>query len=620
MRHIHQQQIAKKFVALTFIFLMALCTISIQVGNSSKTIVVPDNYPTISAAVNSASPGDTILVKSGVYYENLLINKSLTLIGEDSQTTIVIGTGGIERGQSTVFTLAADQVEISGFTIESLNYSTSSYCATGICVEGDGCSIIGNNIRNTYYGVFCSVQSLTTISGNNITANFKDGIRFCGGSLNKISENNITGNAKSGIAIEGYSNTISRNVFKNNNIGIGVGFSYSLVFGNTLTGNSEAGLYFAGFNNTVCANAIGSSKWGIYFTPYFAAPNGNKFYHNNFVNNDGDVGGSSAYNVQFWDNGGEGNYWSDYKEVYPNAAESDASGIGDVPYVVGANNTDNYPLLSPFEVLNAGDAPSFAQPLTAKSNGDVALWPFDVVEPNGVTPDETGLNPAVVGSIVGNVSFTPVLVDGESGKALSFDGAAYVSVPMSPSLEIAGESTIDVWINVQEFKDVEYNNIVVECVRSRASLPERTFGLAVNGYTSDGGAGVPLGALRAYVSTEEEGLNEIVTTEPVVSLGQWMHVVFTRSLATGMHIYVNGEEQNVTVVSGVRDPKGLIRRETELYVGHDAVCFVDEAGIYNVAVEPSAGQFLWVLWLLSAAVVAAGLGAGLFFYYRKHKR
>jgi hypothetical protein len=618
----YRQKVAKKLVALTFIFLMVLWAISFRVGNSSETIVVPDDYPTIRAAVNNATAGDTILVKSGVYYENVLVNKSLMLMGEDSQTTIVIGTGGVGRGQSTVFTLAADHVEIRGFTIESLNYSTSSYCATGISVEGDGCTITGNNICNTYYGIFCSVQSLTTISGNNITGNFKDGVRFIGGSLNKISENNIVGNAKSGIAMEGYSNTISRNTITNNNIGIGAGFSYSLVFGNTLTGNGEAGLYFAGSNNTICANAISESKWGIYFTSYFAAPNGNKFYHNNLADNSGNVGGSSPYNIQLWDNGfpDGGNYWSDYKTAYPDAAEVDSSGIGDTPYVIGANNTDNYPLVSPFDVLNAGVPPSATSPLTAKPNGIAALWPFDEVEPNGVTPDETGLNPAVVGSTVGNVSYTPKLVDGEFGKALSFDGAAYVSVPILPSLEISEEATIDVWINVQQFKDVEYNNIVVECVRSRAALPERTFGLAVNGLAPSNGTGVALGAIRAYVSTEDEGLNEIGTTEPVVTLNQWIHVVFTRSLATGMHIYVNGEEQNVTVVSGVQNPQGAIKRETELYIGHDAVCYVDEVEIYNTAAEPNLGQFLWMQWLFLAAAVAAALGVSLFFYHSKHKQ
>ena len=600
----HQKRVIK-FIALAFIFLTALCAINIQPSKAPKIIVVPDNYPSIGTAVENAAPWDTILVRSGVYYENLWIDKSLTLSGENSQNTIIIGKGGVERGQSTVVTLAADNVEISGFTIESLNYSIASFRATGISIEGDNCTLTGNNIRNTYYGVFSSVQSSMIISENNITSNFKDGIRLCGGSLNKISENNIIGNAQSGIAIEGYSNVISRNNIQNNNRAIGVGFSYSLIFGNTLTANNESGLYFAGSNNTVAANDISGSKWGIFFTPYFAAPNGNHFYYNNFIDNGGNVGGSSPYNVQLWDNDMEGNYWSDY------------NGTGVTPYVIGVNNIDNYPLLACFNILNES-TPSAIPPPTAKPNSVVALWSFDEVEPNGVTPDKTGLNPAVVGSVVGNVSYTPKLVEGEFGNALFFDGAAYVSVPISPSLEFSGETTIDVWINVQQFKDnVEYNNIVVGAARGRASLPERTLGLAVNGRASSNGTGLPIGALRAYVATEE-GLNEIVTTESAITLNHWTHVVFTRSLTTGMHIYVNGIEQNVTVTSGSLNPQGVIRSETELYIGHDAICIIDEVIIYNVALDLTCGQFLWLQWLFLAAA-SVGLGVGLFFYYKKHK-
>jgi parallel beta-helix repeat protein len=613
----HSKKVAK-FVALTFISVMTVCAITIQRGSASKTIVVPDDHSTISAAVDHASSGDTVLVKGGVYNENLLINKSLTVMGEDSRNTIVIGTGGVNRGQSTVFTLAADYVKISGFTIESLDYSTASDHATGISVEGDHCTIIGNNIRNTYYGIFCSLQSSTTISGNNITSNFKDGIRFCGGSLNKISENDIAGNAKSGIAIEGYSNKISRNNITNNNIGIGIASSYSIVFGNILTDNSNSGLYFASSNNAISANTISGSKWCIYFTPHFAAPNGNKLYHNNFVDNKDTIGGSSPYNVQFWDDGypSGGNYWSDYTMENPNAAEVDTSGIGGTPYIIDENNTDNYPLLTPFNISNASP-PSATSPPVAKPDSLVSLWPFDEVESNGVTPDKTGLNPAIVGSSTGDASYTPKLVDGKFGKALSFDGAAYVSVPVSLSLEIPEETTIDAWINVQQFNDVEYNNIVVECVRTRASLPERTFGLAVNGQTSDNGS-LPVGALRAYVATNE-GLNEIVTTEPVISLNQWTHVVFTRSLSEGMHIYVNGKEQNVTVTFGTQSPKGTIRRETELYIGHDAICFIDEVHISNTALETASGQFLWLPWWVWTIFIAAASGMGFIFYYTKRK-
>ena len=48
-----------------------------------------------------------------------------------------------------------------------------------------------------------------------------------------------------------------------------------------------------------------------------------------------------------WDDGAEGNYWSDYAGI-----DEDGDGIGDSPYVVNANNTDRYPLMDPFEVSN----------------------------------------------------------------------------------------------------------------------------------------------------------------------------------------------------------------------------------------------------------------------------
>ena len=99
---------------------------------------------------------------------------------------------------------------------------------------------------------------------------------------------------------------------------------------------------------------------------------------------------------------------------------------------------------------------------------------------------------------------------------------------------------------------------------------------------SESGSWVPQGALRGYVATDTGGFNEIVTTEPVI-LNQWIQVAFTRSITTGMHIYVNSIEQNVTVTSGVQNPTGSIINGTELWFGHDAEVIIDEVRISNLA-------------------------------------
>jgi nitrous oxidase accessory protein NosD len=597
-------------VVLALLFTQAIPTYSqhppllgiLLVNADTKTMVVPDSYPTIGAAVGNASQGDTILVKKGTYYENPVIDKSLTIVGEDSNGTMVIGSGGVDKGARAVFTLAADNVKLSGFTIKSLNYSSAPFYATGVTVAGDQCNVVGNNIVGTYYGVFCSIQSSMVISRNNITATLKDGIRICGGSSNTISDNNITRNAVSGVAIDGYSGKVLRNYICSNGRGVGIGASYSVVFGNNLTGNSESGVYFAASNSIISGNHIAGSKYGVYFTPYFANPNNDKFYNNNFVNNSQQVYISSPYVVESWDDGSKGNYWSDY-----NGIDANHDGTGDASYLVCANNTDRYPLAGPLSTLGVVSPPSALSPPPVGSNGTVALWHFDEVAPNGVTPDLMGNNPAVYGPAIWNVSSFRVLVEGESGKAFSFNGTDYAYAAASPSLDIQGEVTIDAWVNVREFKNVSYNNVAVECVRA-FGYPTRVWGLAMNGDQSN--SSVPVGVLRGFVVDSNGLLNEIVTTE-TLPLNQWVHVVFARNLTSGMHIYVNGAEQNVKVTSGVQNPTEPIQEGNELYIGHDSISSIDEVSISNVAITPlsqlkplSQSNPLWLQWWFWTALIS----------------
>ena len=583
-----------------------------------KTIVVPEDYSTISEAIKNADPGDKIFVKKGIYNENIWIDKPLEVLGESSRNTIVIGNS--EANNQNVITITADNTTIKGFTIKSTNYSTPKQHPNGINIQGDNCSIIENNISNTFCGILCAIQSSTTINSNNITKNFKEGIRFYGGSLNTISNNYIAKNTASGIAIEGYSNLIYSNKIENNTRGIGLGTSHSGVFGNIIQFNSESGIYFSGSNNTISINEISKNEWGIYFPPHFAAPNYNKIYCNNFVNNNNDVHISSIYNINYWNYQEEGNFWSKYDTEYPDAKEIEKTGINDNPHVISENDIDNYPLTSSLNIENEKEFPPIENPPPIKDN-IVGLWHFDKVEPNLVTMDTNEINNAILGSFSNNINYTPSLVKGKMGNALSFDGWAYLFVPASPSLEIKNEFTIDVWIYVKEFKNVEYNNIVIQAVREDISYPKRILGLAINGVEPENNSSPQVGSLRGYIVTDTEGFNEIVTTEPAIQDNKWINIVFKRSKTSGMHLFVDGEEKKIMVTNGNQNPSGTIKRSTYTYVGHDSNTIIDELIISNTA-SSSLEIFSWknAPILSITSIILFLIGAFLIHYIKKRKK
>ena len=139
-------------------------TVSVIEKKIAFTGAISPGY--IQDLINNASDGDTIYIPSGIYYENIIINKTISLVGEDKVTTIIDGG---ENGTVIKIHLAV-KVNISGFTIRNGNF--------------------GINIINRYSG------------------------------YNTIAENIISNNTK-GICIDGASyNTIKCNIISNNGIGI----------------------------------------------------------------------------------------------------------------------------------------------------------------------------------------------------------------------------------------------------------------------------------------------------------------------------------------------------------------------------------------------------------------
>jgi len=98
-------------------------------------------------------------------------------------------------------------------------------------------------------------------------------------------------------------------------------------------------------NNTIVRNIIErcteSAIW-------LHRSSSNRFHHNYFADNVQQVHIETPGYANFWDNGSEGNYWSDYEERYPNVTEIDGSGIWDTPYALDENNQDNYPIVPEF--------------------------------------------------------------------------------------------------------------------------------------------------------------------------------------------------------------------------------------------------------------------------------
>ena len=222
--------------------------------------------------------------------------------------------------------------------------------ATNIIFQYSSHNIISGNkmINNGTEGIYLIQAHNNTIAKNYITDNYY-GIRFWESSNNTVTKNNITESTSSGILIRNYSNY---NVFSGNDLvdnAHGIGISAS--FNNTVSKNNMArnyyGIWLAGpsSNNTVTENNIKNNENGI----HFRESSNNTIYHNNLVNNTVQVNDFgidfpdlASPSVNQWDNGIEGNYWSDY-----NGTDNNGDGIGDTPYTVYENNTDRYPLMYP---------------------------------------------------------------------------------------------------------------------------------------------------------------------------------------------------------------------------------------------------------------------------------
>jgi len=233
----------------------------------------------------------------------------------------------------------------------------------GIVVERDNIVVdgAGFTVQGTWaycdHGIYLWGRSNVTVKNTRITG-FLHGITLYGSSNNVLTGNTIINISWAGIVL-GYSsnnNTLTGNTMTNSGNGTWLGDSSNCnsIFGNNMT-NNKCGIGFLGSSNN------------------------NVIYHNNFINNARQVHDYSLDypdfppSINVWDDGypSGGNYWSDY-----NGTDINEDSIGDTPYVIDANNQDNYPLMGPWTVGG--------QNVTVTPSNDVTIT-FGNVTSEGIT-------------------------------------------------------------------------------------------------------------------------------------------------------------------------------------------------------------------------------------------
>jgi len=328
-----KKAVLASFIILCLLFVFFLKVYKISVKASAGTIYVPADYPTIQEAIDNANEGDTVFVYNRTYYERIVVNKSISLVGENRDFTIIDA-----NGTGSGISIRANKVRVTGFTIKE-----SGYLESGIYVEPCRDNVISRNkITNNYEGISLRFSSSNMFSDNIISNNIY-GITAYSSADNRFSDNDISYNDYGITAYSSADNRFSDNdISYNDYFGIYLYSSSNNMFLNNIISNNNEGIYlYFSSNNIFSGNIISGNTCGI---SLLLLSHNNMIYHNNFNNTDQVLSDSK----NDWDYGGEGNFWSNYKERYPNATEIDGSGIWDTPYVIDENNRDDYPLMGMF--------------------------------------------------------------------------------------------------------------------------------------------------------------------------------------------------------------------------------------------------------------------------------
>jgi parallel beta-helix repeat protein len=128
---------------------------------------VPPDSQEIQEAINVANPEDKLFIFHGTYYENLVVNKTVSLIGESKNTAIVDG-----KGSRTVIEVNSSNSAIGNLTIRNSGQELNGEWPCGILLDSvSNCNLTDNIITNNTLGIYLDSSTSNTLKNNNMAAN-----------------------------------------------------------------------------------------------------------------------------------------------------------------------------------------------------------------------------------------------------------------------------------------------------------------------------------------------------------------------------------------------------------------------------------------------------------------
>ena len=225
-----------------------------------------DHFDKIQDGIDSVNESGTVYVYNGTYYENLVVNKSITLIGEDKNTTIIDGTG-----TGDVLHLSANNISIKWFTIKNGGNWTRD---AGIDIRSNSVLIKSNILIDNRVGIYLDNAEYNVIM-DNIIVNSSEYGYYSGHGIwlshssnnNTVTNNTISNGDYHGIAIA-YSrdNNISQNTIMNNEEGINLyEAANNILYLNDITNHSRCAIriIYSGNDSIIGNNIVDNGDYGI---------------------------------------------------------------------------------------------------------------------------------------------------------------------------------------------------------------------------------------------------------------------------------------------------------------------------------------------------------------------